>query len=564
MNLSVTQIIYPIKNEKVIETQIIKLNYQMPKYDLILKNGLIYDGSGSDPFTGDLAIKGDKITKIGKIECTNTTTVDLKGLSVTPGFINMLSWSTESLIEDGRALGTIRQGVTLEVMGEGWSWGPLNDKMKHEVKELFASPMEYDITWDTLGEYLLFLENKGVSTNIASFVGATTVRMNILGHEDREPNQHELERMKAIVEQAMQEGAMGVASSLIYPPAFYASTDELIELCRVVSKYGGMYISHIRSEGMNFLEALDEFLDIVEQSGVKGEVYHLKAAGEMNWKKMDLAIDKIEQARSRGLAITTDMYLYTAAGTGLSSTLPPWVEEGGQEKFMERLTNPVIREKIKQQMLVSSKDWENLYVAAGPENMLLSSFAKEELKSLMGRRLSEIAETRKQDPRDTIIDLLIQDESRIGTIYFIMSEENVRKKIALPYMAFCSDAASMSAEGKFLENNAHPRAYGNFARLLGKYVRDEKVIPMKEAIHRLTSFPASNLGLKDRGLLKENYFADIVVFDPEKIRENSTFDDPHQLSDGILHVWVNGTQVLDWGQHTGKFPGKFVRRQTAN
>ncbi|MCE7733732.1 MAG: D-aminoacylase [Candidatus Heimdallarchaeota archaeon] len=533
----------------------------MSNFDSILRNGLIYDGSGKNPYIGDIAIIGDKIVKIGKIDGTANIEIEINGLSVAPGFINMLSWSVESLIEDGRALGTIKQGVTLEVMGEGWSWGPLNDKMKQEFKEVFSSPIEYDITWDTLGEYLLFLENKGISTNIASFVGATNARMHFLGHEDREPSEEELEKMKSLVEQAMQEGAMGVGSSLIYPPAFYASTNELIELCKVVSKYNGMYISHIRSEGMNFLEALDEFITIVRESKVKGEVYHLKAAGEVNWGKLDLAIAKIEEARAEGLEITTDMYLYTAAGTGLSSTLPPWVEEGGQEKYLARLKDPETREKIKTQMLESTKDWENLYTEAGPENMLLAAFAKDELKHLMGKRVSEVAKSRGQDPRDTIIDLLIQDETRIGTIYFIISEENVKKKIALPFMSFGSDGDSMSAEGIFLENSTHPRAYGNFARLLGKYVRDEKVIPMKEAIRRLTSFPASNLGLKDRGLLKEDFFADIVVFDPENIRDNATYENPHQLSDGMVHVWVNGEQVLENGNHTGNFPGKFVKRQ---
>lgn len=531
----------------------------MTNYDTILRNGLIYDGSGSDPVVGDIAINGDKIAKVGQIDGEANQEMDVGGLAIAPGFINMLSWSVESLIEDGRALGTIKQGVTLEVMGEGWSWGPLNDQIKHEISDLFGSPIKYDITWDTLGEYLQFLESKGISTNVASFVGATTVRMNILGHEDREPNVEELEQMKALVDQAMQEGALGVGSSLIYPPAFYATTNELIELCKVASKYGGMYISHIRSEGMNFLEALDEFITIVRDSNVKGEIYHLKAAGEVNWPKMDLAIKKIEDARAEGLEITTDMYLYTAAGTGLSSTLPPSAEEGGQEAFLARLKDPETRDKLKLQMLESTKDWENLYMEAGPENMLISSVSKEELKPLMGKRVSEIAESRGQDPRDTIIDLLIQDESRIGTIYFIMSEENVKKKIALPFMSFGSDAASMSADGVFTENSAHPRAYGNFARLLGKYVRDEKVIPMQEAIRRLTSFPANNLGLNQRGLLKEGYFADVVVFDPEKINDRATFENPHQLGEGMFHVWVNGSQVLANGDHTGNFPGKFIK-----
>ena len=437
--------------------------------------------------------------------------------------------------------------------------GPLNERLKHELSEIFST--KYDITWNTLGEYLQFLENKGISTNVASFVGATTVRIYVLGHEDREPNDEELEKMKSLVDQAMREGALGVGSALIYPPAFYASTNELIELCKVASKYGGMFISHMRSEGTNFLEALDEFITIVREAKVRGEIYHLKAAGEKNWSKMDSAIAKIQNARSEGLEITADMYLYTAGGTGLSSTLPPWAQEGGQEKFLARLKDPDTRAKLKIEMLESTKKWENFYTDAGPQNMLISSVGKDELKPLIGKRISEIAESRNQDPRDTIIDLLIQDETRIETVYFLMSEDNVKKKIALPFMSFCSDAASMSAKGVFLENNEHPRAYGNFARLLGKYVRDEKVIPMKEAIRRLTSFPADNLGLKDRGLLKKDLVADIVVFNPEKIEDKATFDNPHQLAEGMIHVWVNGVQVLNNGTHTGNSPGQFVKRQ---
>lgn len=533
----------------------------MSNYDTILRNGLIYDGSGSEQYIGDIAIKGDRIVEVGQVDGNADTEIDVAGLSVAPGFINMLSWSVESLIEDGRALGTIKQGVTVEVMGEGVSWGPLNDNLKNEITETFGSPIKYDIPWNTLGEYLQFLEDKGISTNIASFVGATTVRIYVIGHEDREPNDEELEKMKNLVDEAMQEGALGVGTSLIYPPAFYAKTNELIELCKVASKYGGMYISHIRSEGMNFMEALDEFLTIVRESKVKGEIYHLKAAGEVNWHKMDLAIEKIELARSEGLEITTDMYCYTAAGTGLDSTLPPWVQEGGQEKFLARLKDPEIREKLKLQMLETPKDWENMYTEGGPENIVIESVSKEELKPLLGQRISEIAKSRNQDPRDTIIDLLIQDEKRIGAIYFIMSEENIRKKIALPYMSFGSDGASMSPEGVFLENSVHPREYGNFARLLGKYVRDEKIISMKEAIRRLTSFPATNLGLKNRGALKQEYFADVVVFDPEAIDDTATYEKPHQIAVGMKHVWVNGVQVLNNGDHTGKFPGQFIKRQ---
>lgn len=528
-------------------------------YDFIIRGGNVYDGSGGNPIEADVGILNGKLRILQSGQGEAKQEIDAKGLAVSPGFVNKLSWSVESLIEDGRALGTIRQGVTLEVMGEGWSWGPLSEELKEAVHEVFSSPIQYDVTWDTLGEYLQFLEDRGIATNVASFVGATTIRTYVLGHENRKPTDEEMERMKKLVRQAMEEGALGVGSSLIYPPAFYASTEELIELCKVVAEFGGMYISHIRSEGANLLEALDEFFTIVRKSGVKGEVYHLKAAGKSNWEKLDEVIKRIEEEREKGLPVTTNMYLYTAAGTGLSSTLPPWAEEGGQERFIERLSNPETRAKLKQIMAEPTDEWENLYVEAGPENIMISAVANDKLRPLIGKRIADIAKERGQDPRDTIIDLLIEDNSRIGTIYFLMSEENVRKKIKLPFMSFGSDAASMSAEGIFLKNSAHPRAYGNFVRLIGKYVR-EGVLTLQEAIRRLSSLPCQTLGISKRGLLRDDYFADVVVFDPAEVRDNSTYENPHQLAAGVIHVWVNGEQVLRDGEHTGRTPGKFIRK----
>ncbi|MHA2249230.1 MAG: N-acyl-D-amino-acid deacylase family protein [Candidatus Kariarchaeaceae archaeon] len=529
-------------------------------FDVIIKNGVIYDGSGEEPYTAEIGIIGDKIREIGDLsEKIAKDTIDAKGLAVAPGFINMLSWATESLIEDGRSLSNIKQGVTLEVMGEGWSMGPLTDQMKKEIHSLFNSEIEYDVEWTTLGEYLEYLEDKGISTNVASFVGATTIRIHELGYEDRKPTPEELTKMKALVEDAMQEGALGVGSSLIYPPAFFADENELIELCKSAAKYDGMHISHIRSEGMRLLEGLDELFLIAKEANIRSEVYHLKAAGQSNWNKLDLAIDKIDQARKEGLDITCDMYTYSAAGTGLQSCLPPWVQDGGNDAMFERLINPELRLKIINEMSSPSDKWENLYQEAGPENIMISSLKSEKLKGYMGKRISELAIMSNKTPQDTIIDLILAEKGWIGCIYFIMDENNVRKKIQIPYMSFGSDGESSAPEGVFLKSGTHPRAYGNVARLLGKYVRDEKLILLEEAIRKLTSLPASNLKINQRGLLKRNYFADIVIFDPNKVQDHATFENPRQLATGMFHVIVNGIQVLKDGVHTGQFPGKFIR-----
>ena len=529
-------------------------------YDVIIRNGMIYDGSGKPPVRGGVAIRGDVIVAVGKLPvgAKAKTEIDADGLAVAPGFINMLSWATESLIYDGRSQSDIRQGVTLEVMGEGESMGPLNDQMKKIMVEQQAD-IKFDIKWTTLGEYLDYLVARGISANVASFIGATTVRIHELGYADRPPTPAELARMKALVRQAMQEGALGVGSSLIYAPAFYARTDELIELCKAAAPYGGMYISHMRSEGNRLLEAVDELIEISRKAGVPAEIYHLKAAGKQNWPKMDAVIEKVEKARAQGLKITADMYTYPAGATGLDAAMPPWVQEGGLEAWRKRLQDPAIRARVAKEMTTPTDQWENLFLAAGPEGVLLAGFKSEALKPLTGKSLAEVARMRGKSPEETAMDLVVEDDSRVGTIYFLMSEENIRKQIRLPWVSFGSDAASQAPEGPFLKSNPHPRAYGTFARLLGRYTRDEKLIPLEEAIRRLTSLPATNLKIQKRGWLRPGYYADVVVFDPAKVQDHATFEKPQQFSTGVVHVFVNGTLVLKDGEHTGATPGRVVR-----
>ena len=530
-----------------------------PVYDVVIRNGTVYDGTGSPPFVADVAIGADTVSALGRnLGGKGRTEIDVTGLAVSPGFINMLSWATESLIHDSRSQSDIRQGVTLEVFGEGWSMGPLNEAMKQREVEQ-QQDIKYDIEWTTLGEYLEYLERKGVSTNIASFVGATTLRIHEIGYENRPASPQELERMGTLVHQAMEEGALGIGSSLIYVPAFFASTEELVDLCKVAAGYGGTYISHIRSEGNRLLDALDELIFVAENANIPAEIYHFKASGKKNHPMMDLAIQKVEQARARGLEITADMYTYTAGATGLNASMPPWCQEGGLESWIARLKDPETRERIRQEMMANTDDWENLLLMAGPENVLVVGFKNEDLRYLTGKSLAEVARLRGKTPEETAMDLVIEDHSRVGTIYFIMSEENVRKKVQLPWMSFCSDAASLAPEGIFLERNPHPRAYGSFARLLGRYVRDEELITLEEAVRRLTSFPARNLKLKRRGLIKEGYFADVVVFDPRTVQDHATFDQPHQYATGVNHVFVNGVQVLKNGEHTGAKPGRAIR-----
>lgn len=530
-----------------------------PTYDLILRNGTLYDGTGQPARQGDIAVQGDSIVAVGALGAARgKTEVDLQGKAVAPGFVNMLSWSTESLLADGHSQGEIRQGVTLEVMGEGESMGPLNDYLRQYALKT-QGDIKYDIPWTTLGQYLEHLEHKGVSCNVASFVGAATVRSHELKFDNRPPTPEELERMKALVRQAMEEGALGVGTALIYAPGNYARTEELVALCQEAARYGGMYITHMRSEGNRLLEAVDEVIQIAKLAGIRAEIYHLKAGGKHNWAKMDQVISKIDSARAQGIELSTDMYTYIAGATGFDASMPPAVQEGGIDKWVERLKDPKQRPAIIAAMKTNATDWENLYYSAGPDGVLLAGFKEDSLKYLTGKRLPEVARMYGKSPEETILDLIIKDHTRIGVVYFLMSEDNVRKQIKLPYMSFGSDAASMAPEGVFLKSSTHPRAYGNFARLLGRYVRDEKVIPLEEAIRKLTSLPCQNLRIKRRGLLAPGYFADLVVFDPAAIQDHATFDKPHQYATGVSDVWVNGQQVLRSGEHTGATPGRVVR-----
>jgi len=531
-----------------------------PRYDVVLRGGTVYDGSGGAPFTGDVAIAGDTIAAIApSIPGLGTREVDAKGLAIAPGFINMLSWANESLLEDGRSQSDLRQGVTLEVMGEGESMGPLSDSMKTIARSL-QGDVKYVITWTTLGGYLDTLVARGISTNVASFVGATTVREHVVGWDDRAASADELARMQQLVREAMEEGALGVGSSLIYAPAFYASTTELTTLMQAAAPYGGMYISHMRSEGNRLLEAVDELIEIARASNSRAEIYHLKAAGEANWAKMAQVLAKVDSARNAGLAITADLYPYAAGATGLDASMPPWVQAGGYAKWAERLRDPKIRARVAREMTTPTQAWENLYLAAGsPERLLLVGFKADSLKQYTGKSLAEVAKLRGTTPEQTAMDLVVKDGSRVGTIYFIIDEANIRAELAKPWVSFGSDAESLAPEGVFLKSNPHPRAYGTFARVLGKYVRDEKVIPLEEAVRRLSSLPAANLRIKRRGALRPGYFADVVVFDPATIGDHATFEQPHQYATGVRDVFVNGVQVLANGEHTGAKPGRVVR-----
>jgi N-acyl-D-amino-acid deacylase len=530
------------------------------RYDVIIRGGTLYDGSGSAPIRGDVAILGDRIAAVGDLgRAEAEIVVDADGLAVAPGFVNMLSWATESLIVDGRSESEIRQGVTLEVMGEGMSMGPLSDEVKAFQRRM-QGDLDYEIEWTTLGEYLEYLEKRGVSPNVASFIGAANPRMNVIGFDDRKATPQELERMADQVRRAMEEGALGVASSLIYPPGSFADTAELVALVQAAAPYGGMYISHMRSESDRLLEALDELLTIARETGVRAEIYHLKAAGRENWPKMDEVIATVEAARAEGLAITADMYTYTAGSTGLISAMPAWVQDGGYEAALERLRDPAIRGRIAEEMNEPSESWENLYLGSGsPDNILLVGFTSPELKPLTGKTVAEVAEIRGTSPEETVMDLVLEDQGRVSAVYFMMSEEKVEEQIALPWVSFCSDAPSLAPEGAFLQSSVHPRAYGNFARLLGSYVRERGVIPLQEAIRKLTSLPTETIRAEGRGRLSEGYFADVVVFDPEEIQDHSTYQDPHRFATGMVHVFVNGEQVLADGEHTGATPGRVVR-----
>jgi N-acyl-D-amino-acid deacylase len=531
-----------------------------PRYDVVIRRGTILDGSGGAPVRGDVAIMGDSIVAVGpSLPGTGAREIDATGLAVAPGFINMLSWANEALLHDGRGQSDIRQGVTLEVMGEGWSMGPLTDSMKALMRTEQAD-LKYDVTWTTLGGYLDTLVAKGISPNVASFVGATTLRMHEVGWDDRAATPDELARMQQLVRDAMEEGALGVGSSLIYAPAFYAGTAELVALMQAAAPYGGMYISHIRSEGSRLLEAVDELITIARESGARAEIYHLKAGGQANWPKMAQVLAKVDSARAAGLAITADIYPYPAGATGLDASMPPWVQAGGYARWAERLRDPAIRARVKREMRTPTDAWENMFLAVGsPDRMLLVGFKADSLKQYTGKSLAEVARLRGTSPEETAMDLVVKDGSRVGTIYFMMDEANIRAELAKPWVSVGSDAEALAPEGAFLKSNPHPRAYGTFARVLGKYVREDKVIPLEEAVRRLTSLPAANLRIARRGALVPGHFADVVVFDPATITDHATFEEPHQYATGVRDVFVNGVQVLAGGEHTGAKPGRVVR-----
>ena len=529
---------------------------QPPSFDVIIKGGTVYDGTGRPPVRADVGIRADRILAIGNLSrATAPTIVDAKGLAVAPGFINMLSHSESSLIRDPRSLGELKQGVTTQIFGE-FSMGPLNDEMKQRMRET-QGDMKYDIEWNTLAEYLTYLEKRGISQNVASFIGAATIREFVIGLEDKPPTPAQLDQMRELVRREMESGALGITTALIYPPAFFAKTDELIELCKVAAKYKGKYTTHMRSEGNQLIEGVQETIRISREAGLPAEIYHLKASGAANWPKMDQVIKLIEDSRRQGVKISADMYTYPAGGTGLTATMPPWVFDGGREAAYRRLQDPATRQKIAEAVRTPTDEWENLYLLAGsPDRILLAGFQSEKLKPLTGKTLAEVAKMRGKDPVETIMDLVLEDRSRVGTIYFLMSEENIKKQIRQPWVSFGSDAASMAPEGDNLKSSAHPRTYGNFARLLGKYVREERVISLTEAVRRLTSLPATNLGLDHRGFIKVGMFADVVVFDPNTIADRATFEQPHQFSVGVKHVFVNGAHVLKDGEHTGAKPGR--------
>lgn len=539
------------------------LSCKKEEYDVIIRQGMVYDGSGAAGMVTDIGINADTIAVIGDLsKAVGKKEINASGLAVAPGFINMLSWAVETLILDGNSQSDIRQGVTLEVFGEGGSLGPINEDMrKGMLDDMRRNPdYAYDIDWTTLDEYLRSLEKRGISTNVASFIGATTVRIHELKYDNRLPNEEELARMQDLVRKAMEDGALGVGSSLIYAPANYSNTEELIALCKVAAEYGGMYITHMRSEGNGIFGAVDETIRIAREAGLPAEIYHLKMAGAENWNKLDSVLAMIDKANQSGLKITADMYTYRAGATGLDAAMPPWLQEGGLQAWIKRMKNPQIRKKALEEMRKPSDKWENLLLMSGsPDNVLLLGFANDSLRRFTGKTLAEVAKIYGKSPEETAMDLVIADSTRVGTAYFMMSEENIKRQIALPYLSFGSDAGSPTAAGVFLKSNDHPRAYGNFSRLLGKYVRDEKVIPLEEAIRKLTSLPAGNLKIKKRGALKPGYFADVVAFDPDKIQDHATFEQPHQYSTGMIHVFVNGQQVLADGEHTGARPGRVVR-----
>ncbi len=537
----------------------VSCNTTTKEYDTIIRNGMIYDGSGGEPFKADIAINADTIAFIGDLKQASAKNIfDANGMAVSPGFINMMGHSEVSLIEDGRAQSDIRQGVTTEIFTEG-SMAPLSPVMKKQMQE-GQGDIKFSVQWNTLGEYMNFLEKKGISCNIASYVGTGTIRQYVVGEDNKAPTAMQLDSMRMLVRQAMEEGALGVTNALIYPPDFFAKTDELIALAKEASSYGGTYSSHMRSEGDKFLEAIEELIKISTEAKIPAEIFHLKAAGKDNWYKMDSAIKRVERARREGLQITADMYNYIAGATGLTATMPPTLQDGGFGKLRERLQNPAIRKQLKKEMNTKTDKWENFFYSVGtPENILLLGFKQDSLKKFIGKTLAQIAVIRDTSPEETAMDLIIQDSTRVDCAYFLMKEENLKKQLVLPWVSFGSDEASYTNEGVFLKSNAHPRAYGNFARLLGRYCRDEKLLSLNEAIRKLSNLPAANLKILKRGALKVGNYADVAIFDPAKIKDNASFEKPHQYAEGMIGVFVNGIEVLKNGEHTGAKPGRFIK-----
>jgi len=526
-------------------------------FDTIIRGGTLYDGSGGSAYASDLGISGGKITAIGDLsDAVGHVEVDATGKAVSPGFINMIAWGVTSLIRDGRGISDISQGITLEVFGEGNSMGPLSPTMKAEFPKYWD---QVTPSWTTLGEYLEFLEEKGVSSNVASFIGATTARIHVLGRDDVEASPAQLLEMQSLVRSAMQEGAVGVASSLIYTPASFASTEELIALASAASEFGGIYASHMRNEGKGIFEALDELITIAREADIPAEIYHLKISYPPFWDRFDDVLEVIEAARRSGLNITADMYPYPAGSTGLDAIMPPWVKEGGIDQWIARMQDPDTRARLVKAMQENPDDWDNRLASGGAESVLLVEFRNPDLKHLAGMTLAEVAQQRGMSPEETAMDLVIEDRTRVGAMYFNQSEDVVRKAIQQPWVSFCTDAVSVAAEGDQLLNHRHPRTYGTFPRVLGHYVRDLQLLSLEQAVHRASGLPATNLSLRNRGFLREGYFADVLVFDPATIQDHATFEQPHQYSTGMEKVFVNGELVFEDGEHTGALPGQFVR-----
>lgn len=541
------------------------LKAQTDEYDIVIANGKIVDGTGNPWFYGDVAIRGGRIVKVGRVDPARAKrTIDARGLIVAPGFIDMLGQSEQNLLIDPRAESKVFQGITTEVTGEGGSAAPLNDYILKEL-DPFLKHFKLTADWRTLGEYFARLERSRSAINLATYVGATQVRQYVLHDENRAPTAAELDQMRALVARAMEDGAVGISTSLVYAPAFYAKTEELIELAKVASSYGGVYATHMRNESNSIIPAIDEAIRIGREANIPVEIFHLKMAGKPNWGKMRDVIAKIEDARSNGLDITADQYPYVAGATSLGASVPPWAHEGGTARFVERLKDPATREKLKAEMRATSDKWENFYLGAGGgEGILISSVLNRDLAKYEGKRINEIARMMggragKLDELDALFDLLIADNAQTGMIIFLMSEDDVKLALKQPWVSVGIDHGEVALTGPLAEGNAHPRGYGSFPRILGRYVRDEHVLTLEEAIRKMTSLAANRVHLLDRGIIKPGAFADVVVFDPQSIRDVATFEDPNRLSVGMRFVLVNGEPVVFEGKQTAALPGRPLR-----